>query len=75
VDNPHEEIFLDPDHAATANTFCDSCSVRVQCLDDSFFYEDGGHRGGMSEKERESILMYRRRHSKAFQFDLGMIDA
>lgn len=75
MDNPHEDIFLDPDNTEVANEFCDKCPVRVQCLDDAFFYEDEGHRGGMSEAQRKSIFMHRRRHSKAFQFDLGMIDA
>lgn len=75
LDNPHEDIFLDPENAEVANDFCAKCPVSIECLDDAFFYEDGGHRGGMSEKERNSIVMHRRRHSKAFQFDLGMIDA
>ena len=75
LDNIHEEIFLEPEYIDIANQFCSKCPVRVQCLDDAFLYDDGGHRGGMSEKERESVVMHRRRHSKAFQFDLGMIDA
>lgn len=73
--NPHEKIFLDPEFEDTAKGFCAKCPVRRECLDDALYYGDGGFRGGLNEKERDSIIMHRRRNSKAFQFDLGLIDA
>lgn len=73
--NTREEIFLEEEHLEVAKRFCDRCPVRRQCLDDALYYGDGGTRAGFTEKERESIIMHRRRNSKAFQYDLGLIDA
>jgi hypothetical protein len=72
IDTP-EHVFLDPEYEDQAQRFCDQCPVWRDCLDDAIYYDDGGHRA-MSEKERSSIIMHRKRNIKAFHYDLGLLD-
>lgn len=78
-DTPEYVFFYeadDPDYdayAARAQSICDSCPVWADCLDDAIYHDDAGHRA-LSEKARASIVMFRRRNTKAFEHDLGILN-
>lgn len=64
------DMFIEEERASEAAQACAGCSVQLECIDDAMWYEDGGHRG-LSEALRAKVRMYRTRHIKAFDFDLG----
>lgn len=67
IDAP-EEYHLDEAHYDKGKSICASCPVRLECLDDAIKWEDVGLRGGMTEKERNSLQLHRRRHILAFRY-------
>lgn len=72
IDAP-EYVFHEPEYTEQAQQFCEQCPVWAECLDDALYFDDGGYRA-LSEKERSSITMHRKRNIKAFQYDLGILD-
>ena len=61
-----EESFYDE-----GKKICSGCSVRVECLDSALFFNDGFLRGGLTEKERNSVELHRKRHLASFRHDIG----
>lgn len=61
-----EEPFYDEGKA-----FCSNCSVKIECLDSALYFNDGFLRGGLTESERNSVELHRKRHLASFRFDLG----
>lgn len=79
IDTPEYVFFYEPDdpdyevYQQRAQNICDSCPVWADCLDDAIYHDDCGHRA-MNQKARESIIMFRKRNSKAFEYDLGILN-
>jgi hypothetical protein len=67
--NIDTELFTDPELYDQGKKFCDVCPVKVECLDNAMNFNDGMLRGGMSEKERNSVEMHRKRHLASFRYD------
>lgn len=68
------DIFYSEDHIDQAKKICSACSVRVECLDNALYFNDGFIRGGLTEKERNSVELHRKRHLAAFRYDLEKTD-
>ena len=64
-------IFFEEEFEDIAQDICDSCPVRLQCLDNAIAFNDGGFRC-YSEKTRKSIVMHRKRHAQAITHDVGL---
>lgn len=64
------EFFMDENYYEKAETYCRNCSVSIECLDNAIYFDDGGYRA-MSPKDRNSIVMHRRRHAQAFNYDIN----
>jgi glutaminase len=73
LDLDDDTLFFDLDREEEAELYCSDCPVKLQCLDDALYYNDAAHRC-LTENERKSILMHRKRHVKAFCYDLGLLD-
>ena len=67
-----QDIFFEKEHEARAKAICKFCPVRLECLNNAVYYRDGGVRGGMNEKERQSVVAAHRRYALAFKHDLGL---
>lgn len=68
-----DDLFFNLDREEEALRYCSDCPVKMACLDDALYYNDAGHRC-LTESERKSIIMHRKRHVKAFNYDLGLLD-
>lgn len=68
-----EYDFFNTDHVENIKEICANCPVKVECLDDAMYYGDEGIRGGMTEDERISLFLYRKRHSSVFKHDTGFL--
>lgn len=60
--------FLEEQQYSEAKKLCDGCPVGVECLDSAIYYDDGGLRF-LTPKERNSVVMHRRRHAQSFTYD------
>jgi hypothetical protein len=67
------DTFLEPGHETEAERICSQCPVFYDCLEDALYYDDAGWRA-ISEKDRSSITMHRKRSIKSFKHDLGILD-
>ena len=67
------EMFQNPDLYAEGKKVCVTCPVRVECLDNAIHFNDGLLRGGLTEKERNSVEMHRKRHLAAFRHDFSIV--
>ena len=68
------DIFFEEGYEEQAQRICSQCPVFYDCLEDALYYDDSeGHRA-LSQKERDSISMHRKRTIKAFKCDLGILD-
>jgi hypothetical protein len=63
------EIFSDEQNVDQAKGICSACCVKVECLDNSIYFNDGLVRGGLTERERNSVELHRKRHLAAFRSD------
>jgi len=68
------KYFYEPEFLDEGRKICSSCAVRVECLDNSIHFNDGLLRGGLTEKERNSVELHRKRHLAAFRYDLEKAD-
>jgi hypothetical protein len=68
-----DQLFVDEELYPEAKKFCLDCKSRVSCLDNAMVFNDGFFRGGMTEKERNSLEMHRKRHLAAFRYDLSIV--
>ena len=68
-----DSLFIDESTYSQAKEFCLDCKSKVQCLDNAMVFNDGFFRGGMTEKERNSVEMHRKRHLAAFRYDLSLV--
>lgn len=58
-DETTAELFFDTDNYWEAAELCYSCPVRALCLEENL-YEKYGYVGGMTERQRQSLIMRRR---------------
>lgn len=70
--NANPAFFYDEDMYAQGRKICDVCPVKVECLDNAIVFNDKFLRGGMDEKERNSIEMHRKRHLASFRYDFSL---
>ena len=63
------DIFLDEERFDAGKIYCETCPVAIECLDNAIYYDDGGLRY-LTPKERNSVVMHRRRHLQAFNHDV-----
>jgi hypothetical protein len=63
------DLFMEEDRFEEGRKYCTTCPVAIECLDNAIFYDDGGLRL-LTPKERNSIVMHRRRHNQAFNHDV-----
>lgn len=68
VDAPLD-FFIEEDQFCKGKEYCKVCPVAVECLDNAIEFDDGGLRF-LTPKERNSVVMHRRRHSQAFSYDM-----
>ena len=68
------KYFYDPEFIDEGKKICLNCAVRVECLDNSIHFNDGLLRGGLTDKERNSVELHRKRHLAAFRYDLEKSD-
>lgn len=68
-----DTIFFDPEREQEAKAMCEGCPAKIECGDDSLYYEDQGCRGGMNENERIALILFRNRHNPSFQYDMAPI--
>jgi WhiB family redox-sensing transcriptional regulator len=66
-----QKLFFEEDYYDQGKEVCNGCSVRIDCLDSALSFNDGFLRGGLTEHERNSIELHRKRHLASFRFDLG----
>jgi WhiB family redox-sensing transcriptional regulator len=66
--------FSEDHHVADGKKVCAGCPVRIECLDSALYYNDGFLRGGLTESERNSVELHRKRHLAAFRYDLEKSD-
>jgi WhiB family redox-sensing transcriptional regulator len=66
-------FFDDPDREQEAKSYCNNCSVRIECLDAAMSVDDFGIRGGLTEKERYSLKIHRKRRGPYSRYDLDKI--
>jgi len=69
VDAPID-YFIEEDQYDLGKKICATCPVAIECLDNAIHYDDGGLRN-LTPKERNSVVMHRRRHAQAFNYDVG----
>jgi WhiB family redox-sensing transcriptional regulator len=62
--------FSEEHHVAEGKRICSGCSVKVECLDSALYYNDGFLRGGLTESERNSVELHRKRHLASFRYDI-----
>jgi WhiB family redox-sensing transcriptional regulator len=65
------QLFSNPENVEEGKKVCSGCSVRVECLDNALNYNDGFLRGGLTEQERNSVELHRKRHQAAFRHDIS----
>ena len=64
------DIFFDEYKYPHAKKLFSGCPVEIECLDNALYYDDGGFRANLTPEERNSIVMHRRRHLQAFNYDV-----
>ena len=69
--NFDSQFFFDESFYDEGKRVCSNCSVRVECLDSAIFFNDGFLRGGLTERERNSVELHRKRHLASFRYDIG----
>ena len=69
--NYDASLFFDKELYSEGKKVCSACSVRVECLDSAINFNDGFLRGGLTESERNSVELHRKRHLASFRHDLG----
>jgi len=65
------KFFFDESFFSEGKKICLNCPVRIECLDSALYHNDGFLRGGLTESERNSVELHRKRHLASFRFDLG----
>ena len=65
------KLFFEESFYSEGKKVCSGCSVRVECLDSALYFNDGFLRGGLTEKERNSVELHRKRHLASFRHDIG----
>lgn len=78
-----EEIFYLPENESRAKAICAGCPVRIECLDDAFYYKDidpttvipgdetPGIRGGLNWSEQLTVLRHRNRYDPHLRLDVS----
>ncbi len=68
VDTPID-LWFDSDRVDEAKAICETCAVRIECLDDAIRNDDDDCvRGGLAD--RVGVRLHRKRHRSAFEADL-----
>lgn len=62
--------FSEDHHVIEGKKICAGCPVRIECLDSAIYYNDGFLRGGLTESERNSVELHRKRHLASFRYDI-----
>ena len=65
-----DSMFFDRDEYGDLVELCEGCPVRLECLDDAIYFGDEGFRAGLTEEERNKVLLYRKRHRANFFSDV-----
>jgi hypothetical protein len=66
------ELFSDDERVKYAKRICNDCPVKIECLDSALYYNDGFVRGGLTESERNSVELHRKRHLAALRYDISI---
>ena len=74
LDIANPDVFFEDEYEEVCQRICAQCPVFYECLEDALYYDDNVGYRALSEKERQSITMHRKRTIKAFKCDLGMLD-
>ncbi|NBR22249.1 MAG: WhiB family transcriptional regulator [Micrococcales bacterium] len=68
-----EEIFFDPSRKDEAESICKGCPVKFKCLDHALTDNETEFHYYLSESDRYSLMLHRRRHLAAFRYDIGLL--
>jgi hypothetical protein len=68
------DMFFDPDKEEECKSICESCSVRLDCLNSAIIFQDEGIRGGLNSTERQQIIRRQKRYSRLFKLDVFGLD-
>lgn len=73
ADAEDKEVFFDSDRSNEASEFCRDCPVKFKCLDHAVANSETYYHYYLSEKERYSLQLHRRRHLASFRYDVGLL--
>jgi len=64
------DMFFDSSRQEECKAICETCPVRLDCLNAAFLYQDDGVRGGLTAQERQPIIRRLKRYQPIFKLDV-----